>query len=192
LQVSQGAAGRRRPQAQTELDHHIGPARGKAVGIPNTGGQLRGTAAEDQADLWDSGKVASDQSTQIECARKPLESRQRCYWKVGIWDTDGNPSPWSEPSCWMMGFLKPKDWQAKWITMKVSDGLAHPWLRRTFELKSDITPADVCVNTRSHYELYLHGRKVGSDVLVPVFCVILEKVTVVCGGYESCHGRRAC
>ena len=38
--------------------------------------------AKDQGDLWDSGKVASDESIQVEYAGKPLESRTRCHWKT--------------------------------------------------------------------------------------------------------------
>lgn len=41
------------------------------------------------ADLWDSGKVASDETAQIEYGGKPLISRERCYWKVQAWDRDG-------------------------------------------------------------------------------------------------------
>ncbi|MCX6867489.1 MAG: hypothetical protein NTV46_14965 [Verrucomicrobia bacterium] len=36
----------------------------------------------DQGDLWDSGKVASDQSIQVAYHGTPLHSSQRCYWKV--------------------------------------------------------------------------------------------------------------
>ena len=73
----------------------------------------------DKGDLWDSGKVASDQSVQVEYAGKPLESRMHCYWKVKSWFTAQNssvqPSDWSKPASWTMGLLKPDDWQAKWI-----------------------------------------------------------------------------
>ena len=44
--------------------------------------------AADQGDLWDSGRVASDQSTQIVYAGKPLQSRMRCHWKVRLWDAE--------------------------------------------------------------------------------------------------------
>ena len=37
-------------------------------------------------DLWDSGRVESDQSNQLEYAGKPLQSSQQVYWKVRIWD----------------------------------------------------------------------------------------------------------
>jgi alpha-L-rhamnosidase len=71
--------------------------------------------AKDQGDLWDSGKVASDQSIQVEYAGKSLESRTRCHWKVRVWDQDGKVLPFSAASFWEMGLLKPDDWRAKWI-----------------------------------------------------------------------------
>jgi alpha-L-rhamnosidase len=71
--------------------------------------------ARNEADLWDSGKIASDQSVHIEYAGKRLESGQACYWKVKLWDQAGQASPDSETARWGMGLLKPSDWQAKWI-----------------------------------------------------------------------------
>lgn len=66
-------------------------------------------------DLWDSGKVDSDETICIEYAGKPLKSAQRCFWKVMVWDKDGKPSDWSGAASWGMGLLDPSDWQAKWI-----------------------------------------------------------------------------
>ena len=48
-------------------------------------------------DLWDSGKVDSNQSVQVPYGGKPLPSRLRCWWKVRVWDERGKPSAWSEP-----------------------------------------------------------------------------------------------
>lgn len=44
-----------------------------------------------QGDLWDSGKVTSDQSVQVRYAGKPLASEQECFWKVRVWDEQGQP-----------------------------------------------------------------------------------------------------
>jgi len=74
---------------------------------------------KDQGDLWDSGKVASDQSIQVEYAGKPLESRMYCHWKLRVWDQDGKASDWSKPAWWSMGLLSPSDWKAKWIKSDV-------------------------------------------------------------------------
>ena len=69
----------------------------------------------DQGDLWDSGKVVSDESCQIIYSGKPLFSRQRCFWKVRIWDRYGHSTHWSQVAQWQMGLLQPSDWQAQWI-----------------------------------------------------------------------------
>lgn len=66
-------------------------------------------------DLWDSGKVESDQTFGVEYAGKPLASRVRCWWKVRAWDRDGNQGSWSAPALWAMGMLDQEDWDAEWI-----------------------------------------------------------------------------
>ncbi len=70
---------------------------------------------KDSGDLWDSGKVASDQSVQIPYAGKALVSDQQCFWKVRAWNGKDEVSPWSEPAHWSMGLLSPDDWKGKWI-----------------------------------------------------------------------------
>lgn len=79
--------------------------------------------AENKGDLWDSGRVQSDQSVDIEYTGKTLLSRDNCFWKVRFWDRDGRPSAWSPATSWTMGLLNPSDWQAQWISDPV---LANP------------------------------------------------------------------
>lgn len=69
----------------------------------------------EQGDLWDTGRVASDQQVQLAYAGRQLTSRQHCFWKVQVWDQDGNVSKWSESATWTMGLLQPADWRATWI-----------------------------------------------------------------------------
>ena len=76
-----------------------------------------------QGDLWDSGRVVSNQSISVEYAGQTLASRTRCFWKVRIWDRDGKPSHWSPPAAWSMGLLNPSDWSARWISDSI---LADP------------------------------------------------------------------
>lgn len=131
--------------------------------------------AKDKGDLWDSGKVESDQSIQVEYAGKPPESRMKSHWKVRLWTltselrplTAAAPTAWSAPASWTMGLLKPEDWSAKWITHPDSKRLSHPWLRRTFEMKEDVKRAVIYINTASYYELHINGKKVGPYVLEP-------------------------
>ncbi|HWY29694.1 MAG TPA: hypothetical protein VNX46_03005, partial [Candidatus Acidoferrum sp.] len=72
--------------------------------------------SDGKADLWDSGKVLSDESSQIVYAGAPLVSREMCFWKVRTWDRDGNPGEWGPAAKWTMGLLEPTDWSAQWIT----------------------------------------------------------------------------
>jgi len=122
---------------------------------------------QDQGDWWDSGKVVSDQSIQVEYQGKPLASRMRCYWKVRVWDQDGKATTWSEPAEWTMGLLQPEDWRAKWITHPAPTRLSYPWLRRTFDAPENIKRAIIQVDTPSLYELRINGKKVSPDVLTP-------------------------
>ena len=50
---------------------------------------LRRILQKDQGDLWDSGRVASGQSTWIEYGGKKLGSGQQAYWKVRVWSDAG-------------------------------------------------------------------------------------------------------
>lgn len=70
--------------------------------------------AENRGDLWNSGKIESDQSVHMIYQGEELEPRMRVFWKVRVWDRNGDPSPWSKTATWEMG-LKPSDWQAEWI-----------------------------------------------------------------------------
>lgn len=75
----------------------------------------RGKLSADDGDLWDSGRVYSDESIHIQYAGKRLGSHQACWWKVRVWDKAGKPSQWSEPASWSMGILNPEEWGAQWI-----------------------------------------------------------------------------
>ncbi len=72
-------------------------------------------AAAHRGDLWDSGKVNSDASTQVVYGGKKLVSREICWWSVRAWDKDGKEGPWSKPATFSLGLLKSSDWSAKWI-----------------------------------------------------------------------------
>ncbi|MGA2231391.1 MAG: family 78 glycoside hydrolase catalytic domain [Tepidisphaeraceae bacterium] len=74
-------------------------------------------ALANQPDLWDSGKVASDQSVLVPWAGKPLESRAIVYWQVKVWDKDGNATDWSAPGYLELGLLHADtEWKGQWIT----------------------------------------------------------------------------
>lgn len=71
--------------------------------------------AQDNGDLWDSGKVQSDQSHQVVYSGKPLASHQRYCWKVKVWQKGNGEGQWSDPGNWTTAVLAPKEWRAQWI-----------------------------------------------------------------------------
>ena len=89
--------------------------------------------AKNQGDLWDSGKVLSENQVQAEYAGRQLASHQSCYWRVRAWDAKGKPSPWSATAAFTMGLLQPTDWQAQWISDPVlADPANRPLLEVTY------------------------------------------------------------
>ena len=119
-------------------------------------------------DLWDSKMVSSDQSIQVAYEGKTLVSRQRCYWKVMVWDRRGQPVGSSDVDWWEMGLLGPEDWRAEWIAGSTDiNALPAPMLRRAFSVRPGLKQARVYVCGLGYYELRLNGRKVGDHILDP-------------------------
>jgi alpha-L-rhamnosidase len=122
--------------------------------------------ARNEGDLWDSGKVDSDEPIQILYAGRALSSFQQVFWKVRVWDGHGKVSAWSRPAKWTMGVLKESDWHAGWISAPETNW-ASTLLRREFVVKPGLTRALLNVCGLGQYELTLNGRKVGDDFLSP-------------------------
>ena len=125
-----------------------------------------------QGDLWDTGKVLSDQSTHVEYGGAPLPSRMKCYWKVRIWDKDNKVSPFSDRAIWEMGLLEPSDWRAQWIAGSPPEPNTvppAPIFRKTFVLSKAIRQARLYICGLGYYELHVNGTKVGDHVLDPAF-----------------------
>ena len=132
------------------------------------------------AGQWDSGRVASDQSIEVEYGGKDLAPATRYTWKVRVWDAQGKPSGWSEPATFSTAL---KDWQAKWIghdeTANIVgfEGAQWIWLpegnpaliapegaryfRRTVALPSKPVKAICVITTDNSFELSINGEKAG-------------------------------
>ncbi len=121
---------------------------------------------EDRGDLWDSGKVASDETTEISYLGQPLTSRRSCFWKLRVWNRNGKPSRWSQAARWTMGLLQRREWSAKWITA-ATPAAPVPYLRKTFDLDHPIQHAVLYVTALGLYEVHINGHPVGDHVLAP-------------------------
>jgi hypothetical protein len=125
--------------------------------------------AKEQGDLWDSGKVATEQMNQLAYGGKPLASYQPVWWKLRVWDQAGNPSAWSPAAQWTMGVLNQADWQgASWIAAPAAKGKYETvLLRRGFAVKPGLKRALIYLCGLGQYELTLNGAKVGDDMFAP-------------------------
>lgn len=128
---------------------------------------------QNKADYWDSDKVNSGNSDQVEYRGKSLTSRKKLYWKVMVWDEKNSPSAWSGAAHWSMGLLHPSDWQGKWIgameDLYPDSAITYPapFFRKEFTVGKKIKQAIVYVSGLGFYELFLNGKRIGDQVLAP-------------------------
>ena len=155
--------------------------------------------AKDQGDLWDSGRVASDQSVFVEYAGKALAPRTNCYWKVRVWDQAGAATEWSQPASWTMGVMG--DWKASWIAsrdvpmrrpagQKFTPAKAPPgnfngnasarreavMMRKDVKLAAKPERAVARVTALGFVELMINGRKAGDRVMAPALADNTKRV----------------
>jgi alpha-L-rhamnosidase len=174
--------------AQPRLSWRLEPTNPKAQALRQTAYRILvatspQSLAAGKPDLWDTGKVSSDQSIHIPYNGKPLASQTHAFWKVMVWDQDGQASPWSEPAHWSMGLLNPTDWKAKWIGRDEPTLYKNPtspyhhlskakWIwspektasasfQTTFSVNRPVTKAIVVMGAAARFELTLNGTLVG-------------------------------
>ncbi len=142
-------------------------------GAAQTAYQVQVGSAPDKSDLWDSGKVASNQSVHIEYNGSPLSSGQRAFWRVKTWDQDGVESPWSESATFEIGLLEASDWHAKWIGSNLAGSMntsvPAPMLRKTFDVSQPITSARLYITALGLFDASINGQHVGDELLAPGF-----------------------
>jgi alpha-L-rhamnosidase len=128
--------------------------------------------AAGEGNLCDSGRVDNNQSAHIVYAGEPLQSGQRCWWKVRLWDQEGQPSDYSPPAWWQMGLLATDEWQAQWISFDTGPATememkASPYLRQTFRVDKPVQRATLYATAKGLYRLRLNGQPVGDGVFAP-------------------------
>ena len=132
---------------------------------------------DDKGEVWNTGKVDSDQQLWIPYAGKKLESNTHCTWRVKVWTTVGE-SEWSSDECFSIGLLDEGKWRGYWIGLeKLLPGeergmhtrMAARYLRKDFQLKDkEVKRATAYVAGIGLHEFYVNGQRIGDGVLQPV------------------------
>ena len=144
-----------------------------------------------KADLWDSGKIASDQSIGVRYAGSSLQPEHRYYWRVTAWDQDSRPYPAPGTSWWETGLMD-SPWQAQWIGYELPEHLAlrkanamwitfpgvngevpsgdlHHGFRFRFEVAKTIRRADLYVTGEDTTSAWVNGKQVISQEPLPAW-----------------------
>jgi alpha-L-rhamnosidase len=141
------------------------------------------------ADVWNSGKISSDNSVLVAFAGRPLSSGERYYWKVRVWDQEGDSASMAEPAYWEMGLLAKSDWKGKWLSApkvydwqqfvarrklaikagKDDDPDPAPEFRKSFSFSKEIAQARLYISGVGYNIPSINGQKIGDHVLDAAF-----------------------
>jgi len=128
----------------------------------------------DKGDMWDSGKIKNDESSNVSYSKKGMElNRGKMYfWKVRVWDKDGNVSPYSSIGKFITS-LNSSDWIAKPIwdeTNKLNEDVADfAYFRKEITLPQKkikyaiafVTSRDARIQKSPAYKFYINNKIVG-------------------------------
>ena len=131
--------------------------------------------SSDGKEVWNSGKVISDQQLWVPYQGTALKSNQHCTWQVKVFTNKG-ASDWSEPQQFCMGLLNESKWLGRWIGLEsLQPGehqgrhsrLAARYLRKEFDLQDKpVRRATAFVAGLGVYEMYVNGWQLGYGISV--------------------------
>ena len=131
-----------------------------------------------QANLWNSSKVESQASIMIPYEGQELQSRMLCYWQVCVWDEKGEPV-WSPIQRFAIGVLESDVLRGDYIGLSASGGdVRSPLLRKTFTT-NQLATTFLHINSLGYHEVYINGKKVGTNVLSPATSQINKRSLIV-------------
>ena len=139
-----------------------------------------------QGDLWDSDRVTSDETVNVEYSGRALRSNQLVFWKVRTWDQDGSACDWSDDAYWSMGLLDQWEWQGEWIGLNTEHFVGDPYeelhlppatyLRTEFSLEKQIVRATLFATARGLYQARINGVRVGNDQFTPGYTDYRQRI----------------
>jgi alpha-L-rhamnosidase len=134
---------------------------------------------------WATGKVPSSQSLHVKYGGKPLRSFTKYYWRVKVYDNNGEAGEWSPAASFETAMLHAADWEAKWIgdgkeQFKQDEDFYRddpmPLLKKIFSAPKKVAFARLYISGIGYYEAYINGKKVGDRVLEPGFTTYRKEV----------------
>ena len=117
---------------------------------------------------WDSGRIASEATTDVVYGGPPLEPGDSCRWRVEVEDDRGTVAT----SEWARFERMPEVWTGTWICLpppmdahEANRPCVH--VRQAFELPEGVAQARLHVTGGGLVEPWLNGARVGDDRLAP-------------------------
>ena len=131
----------------------------------------------DQGEVWNTGKVTSEEQLWIRYQGEPLKSGTFCTWKVKVWTNRGE-TEWTDGGRFSIGLLSESKWSGYWIGLEqllpgeergMHTRMAARYLRKEFQLKDKaVKRATAYVAGIGLHEFYVNGQRMGDRVLTPV------------------------
>lgn len=122
-------------------------------------------------ELWDSGRIESNQTAYIPYEGATLYSRERVYWQVEVEDETGATTR-SDIAFFETGLFQKSDWKAQFVSALAMGGgpltsPPVPRLSKTFTLGKPVKSARLYATALGVYQLELNGQRVGNHELAP-------------------------
>ncbi len=122
-----------------------------------------------EGDIWNTGRIKSDNSISVQYQGKPLQSGKQYWWKVKVITNKGKDFGWSKPASFTTGMMSHSDWQGKWIGANADTKHGAVYLRKEIEIKKPVKRAMVCFCGLGFSELSIEGQKIGDYFVAPGF-----------------------
>ncbi|MFA5274407.1 MAG: family 78 glycoside hydrolase catalytic domain [Candidatus Izemoplasmatales bacterium] len=121
---------------------------------------------ETSPDLWDSGMCASNQMSAISYQGKPLISRQRCFVRLDVRNSQGETD--FHTGTFEMGLLNETDFKGKWVSIPNNFQGSTLYFRKKLEIPTKgLLRARAYIAGIGYHEFYVNGQKVSDRVLNP-------------------------
>ncbi len=102
----------------------------------------------EKGDMWDSGKIMSDQSINLEYQGRNLQPNKSYYWKVRTWDGENIASPYSAIQEFHTGRLVGMLPESKWIQRGKTEWVLENRQRADYH---EIDPKELSQLGKGHY-----------------------------------------